>query len=126
MVLALIHGPGEADARRKIGHIADVGLVLVAQAEAQREVGPQAPIVGHEDAHVEAIDIRQRNTAVDGEQAGPAAQGLHLERRVPQLLKDQGTAVALERGLGRDHEIAVGADDRLIIGVELRRRAADK
>ena len=68
-----IHAPGDANARRQVAMVADVGLCLVAQPVAQCEVRPHAPVVVHKQANVELVHRHSGRAGIQPELSRAAA-----------------------------------------------------
>ena len=109
----------ETDARREIGMIADVGLHLVAKAEAQREIRAQLPVVSNEDAPVHLMERQIRIPGADAELRRLTAQGRDLRRRISHSLKQQRAAIPFDRG-----DLHVGSRDGQIVRVQRWRQSA--
>ena len=110
-------GPGQADARREVMPVVDVGLRFVAQAEAQGEVRPRPPVVAHECAHIGLTRRDRRISRVDAELRRATPSRADLLGREPLRREQQRAAIPLD---GRD---ANAAAERECPAEILRRRA---
>ena len=73
--------PGHADAGRKVAFVVHVGLRLIAQTEAEREAGDDAPVVLNKGRDIHLVDARER-VAGDGHVLKrPTAVGDDLRER---------------------------------------------
>jgi len=77
-----------------------VRLRFVPQSAAQREVGPQFPVILQEEAEIGLPDRHHRIAAGNGELAGAAARRADLPGRQPLLEAKHGQPVAVERSEG--------------------------
>ena len=80
---ARVRRPGEADTRRPIAIVGNVGLRFPTQAEAQGEVLPDFPIVLHKGAEIQLIKAEVGIALRDGEAAGATAIGQDFALRAP-------------------------------------------
>src|SRR5262249_31331277 len=85
--------PGDAHPGCYIAMAADSRRRFVPQAQAHREIGPDAPIVQREEAKVELAEAGERISGRDGELARAAAGSMDLLRRPAGPLAHQRGAV---------------------------------
>ncbi len=77
--------PSDADTRRPIAMVADIGLRLVAQAQVERDIRTNAPVVADECSRVELMHADVGDTGRDAELRRSAAQRRGLRGREPGL-----------------------------------------
>ena len=89
---------------------------FVAQAETQRKVRFDAPVVLREHSDVHLVTFAHRLATRDGELGGFPAERSNLSRRVSQTLEQYRTAISFDGRDGRH-----GVSRRLITRVQFRR-----
>ena len=94
-----VDAPSQADTRRKVVVVGDVGLVFPTDTGAEGEIRADAPIVSEEQADVGLVNRRQSVATVDRELSSAAAQRSNLGGVETLLLVEQRPAVTFE---GRD------------------------
>src|SRR5215468_5769154 len=89
--------PRKSEARSETRMAGDVALGLVAQADAECQVGASSPVILSEHPHVGLHDFGQRISADNRKLRGTAAQSLNLCRAQAFHLKEQCAPVSFER-----------------------------
>src|SRR6185503_7664936 len=97
----------------------NIRLRFVAEAQAQREIGAHAPVVGPRQSDVSAIDVQVRKPAGNGELRWTAAERRDFRGRVTTLLKSQRAPVLLDR-----RNLHHGSRKWIVIRIEGRGKAA--
>src|SRR5207244_12509012 len=97
-------GPGDADSRRNITPVVNIGLGFIAQPETHRKVGTHTPIVTHERSDIELAGRETGCTGVEAELRGAASQSADRAGRTSQALKQQRAAIEIGRASCREGE----------------------
>src|SRR5262249_16642605 len=123
-ILGVARSPREADARREIAMVSDIGLPFVTQAVAEREVGANAPIVLRKQAEIVLHDARIRIAGIDIELRSAAPELPDPRWTEARGLEHQGARVLIDRGKRGHQRIAAGIGHDLVAGIQHGSRTA--